>query len=213
MSAAARVDAEAIRCGPFCTATAIGRKKFQKPLVFGGVLSPISSAAGRNGAAGGAEPRGRGRTPLLCGCPEFYSFRGPAGRTCTCRRWRQVRDLIIAQTEGRPLLSACPVSGSEGRRRGDSLRDLFAPQLQSDERNSKNHWFLAAFLHPFAAVGKRVSRRSAKYPFGERTRSGPSGTPAPTSARRGAQRKKRARGRGALPAGDRYRAQAAAKKL
>ena len=111
--------------------------------------------------------------------------RGPAGRTHTCRRWRQVRDLIIAQTGGRPLLSACHVSGSEGRRRGDSLRNLFAPQLQSDERNSKNHWFLAAFLHPFAAVGKRVSRRSAKYPFGERTRSGPSGTPAPTSARGG----------------------------
>ena len=40
-------------------------------------------------------------------------------------------------------------------------------------------------MQPFAAVGKRVSRRSAKYPFGERTRSGPSGTPAPTSARRG----------------------------
>ena len=131
--------------------------------------------------------RGRGRTPPLCGCPEFYSFRGPAGRTDTCRKRRQVCDLIIAQTGGRPLLSACHVSGSEGRRRGDSLRNLFAPQLQSDERNSKNHWFLAAFLHPFAAVGKRVSRRSAKYPFGKRTRSGPSGTPAPTSARREGQ--------------------------
>ena len=75
--------------------------------------------------------------------------RGPAGRTHTCRRWRQVRDLIIAQTGGRPLLSACHVSGSEGRRRGDSLRNLFAPQLQSDERNSKNHWFLAAFFPSF----------------------------------------------------------------
>ena len=195
MSAAARVGAEAIRCGPFCTAAAIGRKEFQKPLVFGGVLSPISSAAGRNGAAGGAEPRGRGRTPPLCGCPEFYSFRGPAGRTDTCRKRRQVRDLIIAQTGGRPLLSACHVSGSEGRRRGDSLRNLFAPQLESDERNSKNHWFLAAFLQPFAAVGKRLSRRSAKYPFGERTRSGPSGTPAPTSARRGAAKETRLRAR------------------
>ena len=77
------------------------------------------------------------------------SERGPAGRTHTCCRWRQVRDLIIAQTGGRSLLSACHVSGSEGRRRGDSLRDLFAPQLQSDERNSKNHWFLAAFFPPF----------------------------------------------------------------
>ena len=148
--------------------------------------------------------RGRGRTPPLCGCPEFYSFRGPAGRTDTCRKRRQVRDLIIAQTGGRPLLSACHVSGSEGRRIGDSLRNLFAPQLQSDERNSKNHWFLAAFLQPFAAVGKRLSRRSAKYPFGERTGSGPSGTPAPTSARRGVQRKKRARGRGTFPSGGKY---------
>ena len=139
--------------------------------------------------------------------------RGPAGRTYTCRRWRQVRDLIIAQTGGRPLLSACHVSGSEGRRRGDSLRNLFAPQLQSDERNSKNHWFLAAFLHPFAAVGKRVSRRSAKYPFGERTRSGPSGTPAPTSARREAQRKKRTSERGTLPAGGRYSSAGGGKKI
>ena len=77
------------------------------------------------------------------------SERSPAGRTHTCRRLWQVRDLIIAQTGGRPLLSACHVSGSEGRRRGDSLRNLFAPQLQSDERNSKNHWFLAAFFPPF----------------------------------------------------------------
>ena len=125
--------------------------------------------------------------------------RGPAGRTYTCRRWRQVRDLIIAQTGGRPLLSACHVSGSEGRRRGDSLRDLFAPQLQSDERNSKNHWFLAAFLQPFAAVGKRLSRRSAKYPFGKRTRSGPSGTPAPTSARRGGAAKETRRSARNIP--------------
>ena len=26
----------------------------------------------------------------------FFIFRGPTGRTYTCRRWRQVRDLIIA---------------------------------------------------------------------------------------------------------------------
>ena len=81
--------------------------------------------------------------------------RGPAGRTHTCRRWRQVRDLVIAQTGGRPLLSACHVSGSEGRRRGDSLRNLFAPQLQSDERNSKNHWFLAAFFPPISFAAGR----------------------------------------------------------
>lgn len=27
----------------------------------------------------------------------FFIFRGPTGRTCTCRRWRHVRDLIIAK--------------------------------------------------------------------------------------------------------------------
>ena len=53
------------------------------------------------------------------------------------------------------MLSVCPVSGSEGRRRGDSLRNLFAPQLQSDERNSKNHWFLAAFFPPISSAAGR----------------------------------------------------------
>ena len=80
------------------------------------------------------------------------SERSPAGRTDTCRKRRQVRDLIIAQTEGRLLLSACHVSGSEGKRSGDSLRNPFAPQLQSGERNSKNHWFLAAFFPPFLTL-------------------------------------------------------------
>ena len=126
------------------------------------------------------------------------SERGSAGRTDTCRRWRQVRDLIIAQTGGRPLLSACHVSGSEGRRRGDSLRNLFAPQLQSDERNSKNHWFLAAFSPPFLPLLEEMGP-----PEASKRKAGRSLRPKVT----------RARGRGALPAGDRYRAQAAAKKL
>ena len=167
-------------------------------MVFGGVLSPISSAAGRNGAAGGAEPRGRGRTPPLCGCPEFYSFRGPAGRTYTCRRWRQVRDLIIAQTGGRPLLSACHVSGSEGRRRGDSVRNLFAPQLQSDERNSKNHWFLAAFFPPFLPLLEEMGP-----PEASKRKAGRSLRPKVT----------RVRGRETLPAGGRYSSAGGGKKI
>ena len=115
--------------------------------------------------------------------------RGPAGRTHTCRRWRQVRDLIIAQTGGRPLLSACHVSGSEGRRRGDSLRNLFAPQLQSDERNSKNHWFLAAFFPSFLPLLEEMGP-----PEAQKRKAGRSLRPKVT----------RARGRGALPAGGRY---------
>ena len=54
-------------------------------------------------------------------------------------------------------------SGSGKRSTSDSLRNLFVPRLQSGKRKSKNRWFLAAFLHPFAAEGKRMSRRSAKY--------------------------------------------------
>ena len=29
----------------------------------------------------------------------FFIFRGPTGRTCTYRRWRHVRDLIIAKID------------------------------------------------------------------------------------------------------------------
>ena len=55
VEAAAEIGAGAIRRGPFCGVAVIGRKEFQKPLVFGGVLFPISFAAERNGAAGGTE--------------------------------------------------------------------------------------------------------------------------------------------------------------
>ena len=96
------------------------------------------------------------------------------------------------------MLSACHVSGSEGRRRGDSLRNLFAPQLQSDERNSKNHWFLAAFFPPFLPLLEEMGS-----PEASKRKAGRSLPPKVT----------RTRGRGTLPAGDRYRAQAAAKKL
>ena len=42
---------------------------------------------------------------------------------------------------------------------------LFAAWSQGNKGKSKDHGSLAAFLHPFAAAGKRMSRRSAKYPF------------------------------------------------
>ena len=53
----------------------------------------------------------------------FFIFRGPTGRTCTCRRWRHVRDLIIAKIgrTTRPIL-LCR-SGSDKRIASDSLYD------------------------------------------------------------------------------------------
>jgi len=55
-------------------------------------------------------------------------------------------------------------SGSGDGTRRQFLVGLFAAWSQGDKGKSKDHGSLAAFLHPFAAVGKRVSRRSAKYP-------------------------------------------------
>ena len=142
-----------------------------------------------------AAPASRTEIP----CPtDIKKLGGPTGRTYTCRRWRQVRDLIIAQTGGRPLLSACHVSGSEGRRRGDSLRNLFAPQLQSDERNSKNHWFLAAFFPPFLPLLEEMGP-----PEASKRKAGRSLRPKVT----------RARGRGTLPAGGRYSSAGGDKKI
>ena len=52
--------------------------------------------------------------PLIAAAPAYRAavrwpakFRGPTGRTCTCRRRRQVRDLIIAYI-GRPANFPCP---------------------------------------------------------------------------------------------------------
>ncbi len=44
-------------CGTFFRRIEIDQKEIQKPRVFGGVLSPISFAAERNGAAGGKKVR------------------------------------------------------------------------------------------------------------------------------------------------------------
>ena len=166
-------------------------------MVFGFPLFPCDHAAKRptRNCLRVPSPLPLPRPALIVRCSKNG---GPAGRTYTCRRWRQVRDLIIAQTEGRLLLSACHVSGSEGRRRGDSLRNLFVPQLQSDERNSKNHWFLAAFFPPFLPLLEEMGP-----PEASKRKAGRSLRPKVT----------RARGRGTLPAGGRYSSAGGGKKI
>ena len=54
-------------------------------------------------------------------------------------------------------------SGSGDRRGGDSLWAILR-RITFGVKESKDHGSLAAFLHTFAAAGKRMSRRSAKYP-------------------------------------------------
>ena len=94
----------------------------------------------------------------------FFIFRGPTGRTCTYRRWRQVRDLIIAQN-GRTANFLCPPRQRQrGQAHGRFPAEPFPAASKSTKRKSKNHWFLAAFLPTFAAVGKSGSLRRAKCP-------------------------------------------------
>ena len=89
---------------------------------------------------------------------------GPTGRTYTCRRWRQVRDLIIAQN-GRTANFLCPPRQRQrGQAHGRFPAEPFPAASKSTKRKSKNHWFLAAFLPTFAAVGKSGSLRRAKCP-------------------------------------------------
>ena len=94
----------------------------------------------------------------------FFIFRGPTGRTYTCCQRRQVRDLIIAYI-GRPTDFPCPPRQRQrGQTHGQFHAGPFPAVLKPAQRKSKNHWFLAALLPTFAAVGKSGSLRRAKYP-------------------------------------------------
>ena len=67
----------------------------------------------------------------------------------------------------------------------DSVRNLFAPQLQLDERKSKGHRSLAAFFSIFLSLLKEIwppeaEMQDAGAARNQRTRNGPSRTPAPT---------------------------------
>ena len=94
----------------------------------------------------------------------FFIFRGPTGRTYTCCQRRQVRDLIIAYI-GRPTDFPCPPRQRQrGQTHGQFHAEPFPAASKPAQRKSKNHWFLAALLPTFAAVGKSGSLRRAKYP-------------------------------------------------
>ena len=135
------------------------RKKYekerrQKPTVFGFPFRPIVTAVQKGSAPNRLHsyPRCRSCVP----CENFllsrrtgevlyilhtFIFCGPKGRTYTCRRRRQVRDLIIV-LNGRPASPpAHHVSGSEGKPVADSLRDLFPLHRNRPEGNPKTIGF------------------------------------------------------------------------
>ena len=65
-----------------------------------------------------------------------------------------------------PVIARHP-RGAWERQRGETYTrfdaEPFCTVVGIGQGKSKNRWFLAAFLRPFAAEGKRMSRRSAKY--------------------------------------------------
>ena len=66
-----------------------------------------------------------------------------------------------------PVIARHP-RGAWERQQGETYKrfdaEPFYIAVVIGQGKSKNHGFLAAFLHPFAAAGKRMSRRSTKYP-------------------------------------------------
>ena len=109
--------------------------------------------------------------PYSTGEKSFCAERGSGSGSC-----RRVPEPVIARHP----------RGARERQRGETYKrfdaEPFCTVVGIGQGKSKNRRFLAAFLHPFAAAGKRMSRRSAKYPCQrhERNNRGPSGTPAPT---------------------------------
>ena len=103
---------------------------------------------------------------LACRSTKYASqqriFRGPTGRTCTCRRWRHVRDLIIAKI-GRPTNVLCPPRQRQrGQTHGRFPAGPFSAASKSAQRKSKNHWFLAAFFSPFLPLLEEMGPPEAK---------------------------------------------------
>ena len=96
----------------------------------------------------------------------FFIFRGPTGRTCTCRRRRQVRDLIIAYI-GRTANVPCPPRQRQrGQAHGRFPAEPFSAASKSTKRKSKNHGFLAAFFPPFLSLLKEMGPPRPPAPTG-----------------------------------------------
>ncbi|MDR3896644.1 MAG: hypothetical protein Q3X80_06230, partial [Oscillospiraceae bacterium] len=81
---------------------------------------------------------------------------------CTCRRRRQVRDLIIAYI-GRTANVPCPPRQRQrGQAHGRFPAEPFSAASKSTKRKSKNHGFLAAFFPPFLSLLKEMGPPEAK---------------------------------------------------
>ena len=127
-------------------------REIQKPMVFGGVLFHISFAVERNMATGGIHA-GRGCSPQSENGKRAVGGAGPYG--VRDRRHGEIR-----------VGGVCPLgrsnagrrSGSGDRSAGDPVRNLFAPQLQSDEREiQKPMVFGGVLFHISFAVERNMA--------------------------------------------------------
>ncbi len=129
-----------------------GQKRRQKPMVFGGVLFHISFAVERNMAAGGIHA-GRGCSPQSENGKRAVGGAGPYG--VRDRRHDEIRVGVGIVAAGGHAVRR---SGSGDRSAGDSVRNLFAPQLQSDEREiQKPSVFGGVLFHISFAVERNMA--------------------------------------------------------
>ena len=129
-----------------------GQKRRQKPMVFGGVLFHISFAVERNMAAGGIHA-GRGCSPQSENGKRAVGGAGPYG--VRDRRHDEIRVGVGIVAAGGHAVRR---SGSGDRSAGDSVRNLFAPQLQLDEREiQKPMVFGGVLFHISFAVERNMA--------------------------------------------------------
>ena len=130
----------------------LDEREIQKPMVFGGVLFHISFAVERNMAAGGIHA-GRGCSPQSENGKRAVGGAGPYG--VRDRRHDEIRVGVGIVAAGG---HAGRGSGSGDRSAGDPVRNLFAPQLQLDEREiQKPMVFGGVLFHISFAVERNMA--------------------------------------------------------
>ena len=130
----------------------LDEREIQKPSVFGGVLFHISFAVERNMATGGIHA-GRGCSPQSENRKRAVGDAGPYG--VRDRRHGEIRVGVGIVAAGG---HAGRRSGSGDRSAGDPVRNLFAPQLQLDEREiQKPSVFGGVLFHISFAVERNMA--------------------------------------------------------
>ena len=103
-------------------------------------------------------------------------------------------------------------SGSGDRRGGDSLWAILR-RITFGVKEFQRPWVFGGVFAPFCRRGQKGVAPEREISLWRKNKKRAVGDAGPYECEKGGQRKKRARGRGTLPAGDRYRAQTGGKKI